>query len=292
MADLARALNKTADAARYTSLLGALKARYHAAFYNATARNYGASQAANVLSLFLDVPPDAASRAGAVQWLQDDLVARDYSLTLGALGARYVFRVLQDNGLKHIALAIATKRTRPSFGFMVRPEMPGTIWEEWAGDAYHASGSKNHPMFTGGIGLYLYELAGLDRGRAPGVPTFAIDGDVAPALGAATVSVRGYAMSWVCSGAARGGERCGTLAVNVTVPYGARAAVHLPLPGAGAAAACVETVSGDVLRCGAAASGLPAGVGGAQYHAADSTLRLSLDGGFFSFVCGGSERAV
>jgi hypothetical protein len=26
------------------------------------------------------------------------------------------------------------------------PDMAGTIWEQWGGDAHHAEGTKNHPM--------------------------------------------------------------------------------------------------------------------------------------------------
>jgi hypothetical protein len=42
-------------------------------------------------------------------------------------------------------------------GMVSTPDMPGTIWETWDGDQYTAPGSKNHPMFTGGMGVYLYE---------------------------------------------------------------------------------------------------------------------------------------
>lgn len=37
------------------------------------------------------------------------------------------------------------------------PSYAGTIWEAWTGDATHSDGSKNHPMFTGGVGVWLYE---------------------------------------------------------------------------------------------------------------------------------------
>jgi len=37
--------------------------------------------------------------------------------------------------------------------------MPGTIWESWDGDATHSDGSKDHPMFSGGIGVWIYKTA-------------------------------------------------------------------------------------------------------------------------------------
>ena len=43
---------------------------------------------------------------------------------------------------------------------------PGTLWEQWDGDEFHPGGdptrggqvsSKNHHMFSGGVGLFMYE---------------------------------------------------------------------------------------------------------------------------------------
>ena len=39
-------------------------------------------------------------------------------------------------------------------------DAPGTIWENWC-DTKGVGTSKNHPAFAGGIGSFLYELAGL-----------------------------------------------------------------------------------------------------------------------------------
>ena len=39
-------------------------------------------------------------------------------------------------------------------------DAPGTIWENWC-DTEGVGTSKNHPAFAGGIGSFMYELAGL-----------------------------------------------------------------------------------------------------------------------------------
>ena len=57
-------------------------------------------------------------------------------------------------------------------------------------------------MFTEGIGLNLYELAGLARGWAAEVPTFAIDGDgmasgaIRTCIGPPFLAVAGSSSRW------------------------------------------------------------------------------------------------
>ena len=94
MTSTTRPLGKTSDAARYAALLASLKQKYHAAFWDAKMNSYGDSQCANALALYLDIPPTAATRAGAQQWLLADLEKRGSVLTTGALGTRYVFAAL------------------------------------------------------------------------------------------------------------------------------------------------------------------------------------------------------
>ena len=60
-------------------------------------------------------------------------------------------------GRGDIALAMAMRDEKPSWGYMVK-QGPGTIWETWD----DTSNSHNHPMFTSSIGPYLYSIAGLD----------------------------------------------------------------------------------------------------------------------------------
>lgn len=45
-------------------------------------------------------------------------------------------------------------------------EGPGTIWESWTG-----GGSRSHPMFCGGVGIYLYTLSGIVMNELPSVET-------------------------------------------------------------------------------------------------------------------------
>jgi len=194
MVDMATILGKAADAKEYASLLASYKSRWHQAYYNATAGNYGKSQTSNILALFLDIPSyNNISSTSVVMALTDDIKAKGNALTSGALGTRYVFEVLTEHDQMDLAMALATKTTQPSFGWMLS-NGPGTIWENWNGDRYTAAGSKSHPMFCGGIGLFLYAIAGLDSASYP--PAFKVHSNFAKALGGARVQGAGMVADW------------------------------------------------------------------------------------------------
>ena len=56
--------------------------------------NYGASQTANLLPLFLEIPPTPEAKAGAVKALVSDLVAHGNTTTSGIIGNAYLLQVL------------------------------------------------------------------------------------------------------------------------------------------------------------------------------------------------------
>jgi len=169
MADMAAALGKPADAAAYAAQLAALKTRYHAKYFHRLSGTYGKSQTANLLPLYLNITPPALV-PGVAAALAASLKARKFGLSSGAMGTRYVFQALAEHGQAALALDIATATAQPSFGFMALQGPAGgglgtgTVWEKWGGNAHdYGGGSKNHPMFMGGMGIFLYQLAGVAR---------------------------------------------------------------------------------------------------------------------------------
>lgn len=121
------------------------EAAYHKAYWNAATSSYGPSQTANILPLFLDVPPTAATKAGAAQALVADLIAHKNTTTSGIIGNAYLLQVLMQVA-PEMALEVATRTTRPSWGDMVLSG-PGTIWESWT----DTTNSHNHPALSATI---------------------------------------------------------------------------------------------------------------------------------------------
>ena len=134
-------------------------------------------------------------------------------------------QVLHDLGEDETAMSMLARTEEPSFNYMLQ-QGPGTIWESWTG-----SGSRSHPMFCGGVGLYLYTLAGIEvaelvtggnnlNGGHEGVPpvTFSVPPlSVRQQLGSARVTARKTTISWAIDGI-----NAGTVTVNASVPFAAQ----------------------------------------------------------------------
>lgn len=216
MRDMARVLGHEDDVIKYEALRQNLTNAWSDAFWNESIRSYGASQTANALALYMNASGTNTSRdVLALEALVGDLEASSYALSTGALGARYVFQALGSRGRVDVVLRVLLRTDAPSLGYMVN-EGPGTIWENWSGDRYDADGSKNHPMFCGGVGLYLYDLAGYATGDttiegADGLEHHLyVSSTLARLVGAARVRNRRVYSSWAIT-------RDGAFEMNVTL---------------------------------------------------------------------------
>jgi hypothetical protein len=251
VAEMARALGRGADAARFAAAARAMRERYHARFYLPQVGAYGSAcaQTANALPLVLGCVPSQAL-ANVSRALADSVSPRctglpEPTLLTGGVGTRYVWAALALIGREDLALALALKTTAPSLGWMI-DQGPGTFWEDWAGREFTAprGSSKNHHMLTGGLGLFLLDVvAGLraehdERGRATLTARLALP--VVRAVGGARAAVESAAgratLEWAFAEKVEGGRGAsGRLTVAASVPASARAFIlELPPPTAGA----------------------------------------------------------
>ena len=224
MADAARLIGKTADAALYDKLAAEIRAAFNREFYDPKTGNYGdGTQAANTFALFLDIPTE--KQGGAWGRLFDDIVYKhDSHLTTGIFGTKYIMELLTRTGNSDLAYDIACKTDFPSWGYMIQNGAT-TLWELWNKREGPSMNSHNHPMF-GSVGSWLYKaLAGINL--APGTSGFEkvvfapqMARDLRHASGS-TRTVRGeVACAW---------SRTETsVRIEVTVPVGAEAEVVLP----------------------------------------------------------------
>ncbi len=111
------------------------------------------------------------------------------------------------------------KKTEPSYGWWIE-QGATTTWEQWNGD-----GSRNHPMFGGGIAWFYRVLAGMNvdptqpgyrhiifKPQPAGDLTFVSYANETP-LGNASVK-------WE--------KNAGSFKLNVEVPVGSTATVYVP----------------------------------------------------------------
>ena len=224
LADAARVIGRTQDAALYDKLAGEIRTAFNREFYNPKTGDYAdGTQTANTLPLFLDIPTQ--KEGGTWGRLFDDIVYKHNShLTTGIIGTKYIMELLTRTGNSDLAYDIAVKTDYPSWGYMIANGAT-TLWELWQKREGPSMNSHNHPMF-GSVGSWLYKaLAGINL--APGATGFEkiliapqMVRDLTHASGS-TMTVRGeVACAWSRT------ER--TVRVEVTVPFGSEAEIVIP----------------------------------------------------------------
>eukprot|EP00054_Salpingoeca_dolichothecata_P025500 m.179111 g.179111 ORF g.179111 m.179111 type:complete len:1109 (+) comp25377_c0_seq1:111-3437(+) len=159
----AKVLGKTSDAATYQTMYDHGAEQYHTKFYNASAQGYSlGSQTSNIMALTLPgvVPANLADTVA--QSLVTDILQHENHTSSGIIGCTFVFDLLTQLGQQELAFKMLLRDDFPSFGKMIADNAT-TLWESFSGDSYTAAGSKNHIMFGGGVGTWLYSAVGLNQ---------------------------------------------------------------------------------------------------------------------------------
>ena len=214
------------------------------------------SQTSNAMALTLGAPQSAdatgALAARVAANLAADVEARGNHSFGGIVGQRWIYPALEAAGYGAHALATLCQDSFPSFGHMAAQNQT-TLCENWACGAHNAGGgSLNHIMYGGFDGWMTTALGGLDtvsnatttgwrvltvRPLPAAIATLGrASASVETRLGAAAVAWRfeqadgsdgGAAMNTMAAerGVPAGG---GHLSLNVTVPVGAVAELHVP----------------------------------------------------------------
>jgi alpha-L-rhamnosidase len=279
LADAARVIGKTSDAALYDKLAADIRTAFNKEFYNPKTGDYAdGTQTANALPLFLDIPTE--KEAGAWGRLFDDVVYKhDSHLTTGIIGTKYIMELLTRSGAADLAYDIAVRTDYPSWGYMIGNGAT-TLWELWQRREGSSMNSHNHPMF-GSVGAWLYKaLAGINLApETTGFERILIQPqmvrDLTHASGS-TMTVRGeVACAWSRT------ER--SVRVEVTIPVGSEAEVVIPKLGIRDVRV---TESGKTIWTGDKFIAGPAGITAAEDK--DGAIRVRTGGGRYTFVLEGN----
>ena len=155
-------IGATEDRAAYKALGNKINQAFNQKFYNDKGF-YGANALTeNIIPLYF----------GMVQKNQVDKVFKNVTqiievtnnghLSNGLVGIQWLMRCLNDYGRPDLAYTIATKKTYPSWGYMI-DNGATTIWELWNGNTSDPKmNSQNHVMMLGDLLIWYYEnLAGI-----------------------------------------------------------------------------------------------------------------------------------
>lgn len=136
---LAELVGEPEQAQAWRQRIDQLTRRFNAAFLDAAAGVYRTGlekeyrQTSNAVALAFDlVPPEHVKRVAAN--LAADIRSRGNHLNTGNVGTSALPIALSDNGLAHLAHAVFTQRSYPSYGYL-RDLGATTFWESWEPDS-------------------------------------------------------------------------------------------------------------------------------------------------------------
>ncbi len=226
MAAMDRALGR--DDARWSALADWISVAFRRAFL-ADGPLVGGTQTGAAMAIAAGlVPADLLAEVGDA--LAADVDARGGALTTGIHGLRDLLPALTAAGHLRTAVALLLRREYPSWLHVIR-NGGTTMWERWDGWTAErgfqtpAMNSFNH-YALGSVGEWLFEtLGGLAPDpAAPGFGRAIVRPHPDPRIGRAGVTRRtptgDFEVSWACGD--------GSLTLEVAVPPGGTAGVHVP----------------------------------------------------------------
>jgi hypothetical protein len=221
LAQIAAVLGKVADAEAFAARAEQIRQRYNREFYNAEQASYATgSQCANAMPLVMGIV-DPANRQRVFAALVKDIEQRDYAITAGDVGFRFLLQALVEGGRSDIIYRMINQDDKPGYGWMLK-KGETALTEAW--DA-NLTSSHNHFMLGQITEWFFKDLVGIDCDpAAPGFKKIIIRphpvGDLTWA--AATYdSIHGpIAVRW--------DRTPDTFKLKLTIPANTTATVHLP----------------------------------------------------------------
>jgi alpha-L-rhamnosidase len=231
VANMARVLGRTKDAARYERLAARVRRAYQKRFLTNDGVATGLTQTSYVLTLQFDLAPEAL-RPKLLAELVRDIEQRGNKLTTGFVGASYLPHVLTRFGRTDIAYRLLHQKAWPSWLYAVT-QGATTIWERWDGwtkeNGFQDKGmnSFNHYAY-GAIGSWLYAVvAGIDIDPARPAYKHIL---LAPRPGGELTSARGVLQSGHGEILSAWKLREGRFEWEVIVPPNTTATARFPVP--------------------------------------------------------------
>ena len=157
LAQIGQVLGHAQEAKEFAAKAERIRASYNAKFFNATNGSYATgSQCANALPLLLGLV-EPAHRAAVLASLVRDIESRDYAITAGDVGFRFLLRALADGGRSDVIYKMINQDDKPGYGFMLK-KGETSLTEAW--DA-NLTTSHNHFMLGQVTEWFYHDLAGI-----------------------------------------------------------------------------------------------------------------------------------
>jgi alpha-L-rhamnosidase len=220
-------LGKTQDADEYNALFKRIRSAFNRAYVAADGRIKGDTQTCYALALAFDLV-QGKKKTQAAKYLVEDIEKRDWHLSTGFIGTKYLMLVLSKIGRPDVAYRLLHNDTFPSWGFSIKHGAT-SIWERWDGwtpeKGFQDAGMNSFAHYSfGAVYQWMVENIGGIHSAAPAYKEILLAPQPDAQLKSAAVtyrSIRGLiASDWQ--------KKDGQLLFNVTVPANTTAQVALP----------------------------------------------------------------
>ena len=159
LANIAKLLNKPADAAQYEQLAIEVKQAFNDTFFNKLTKQYATgSQAANAMAVYMKLvnPED---KEAVVDNIVKDIRNRNNSLTAGDIGYRYLLKVLHDENHSDVIFDMNSRTDAPGYGYQLAKGATA-LTESWQA----LENVSNNHLMLGHLMEWFYEgLAGISQ---------------------------------------------------------------------------------------------------------------------------------
>ena len=152
---IARKLGVSADAEAYGKLADDIKSAFNRTFFDSLSNTYDRnSQTTNAIVLFMGLADEAHKRI-VLDNLVRDIQEKNYALTAGDIGYRYVLRALEDNNLSELIYKMNSRYDVPGYAWQLAHGATA-LTESWQAFGFV---SNNHFML-GHLMEWLYGWIG------------------------------------------------------------------------------------------------------------------------------------
>lgn len=169
MAEMAQAVGREDEAAKYEELFRGIRNAFSKAYVESDGRIKGDTQTCYVLALHMDLLPEEL-RPAAAGHLVDAIKRENWHLSTGFVGVGYLLPVLSEAGYTDVAYRLLENRTFPSWGYTIEHGATA-VWERWDGwteeDGFQSPNMNSFNHYSlGAVGEWLYRyVAGIDLGE-------------------------------------------------------------------------------------------------------------------------------
>jgi alpha-L-rhamnosidase len=140
------------DATKYSEMAERVKAGFNKHFFD-PAKFSEMTQTALSLGIYFDLVPPEQKQAAL-----DALIANVKTqghIDTGIIGAKFILRVLSENGHTDLAYMLVARKEQPGWGWWIT-QGATTLWEDWKGES-----SLNHIMFGDVSNWFFQWIAGI-----------------------------------------------------------------------------------------------------------------------------------